>query len=77
MAQEELDVLVYPDLGMDSLTYFMSFARLAQVQVRMSASCKAPSQFSNQSRCPIGHGVQTLGELLPNAFAGRATAVVL
>lgn len=33
VAREELDVLVYPDLGMDSLTYFMSFARLAPVQV--------------------------------------------
>lgn len=34
VAQEELDVLVYPDLGMEPLTYFMAFARLAPVQVR-------------------------------------------
>lgn len=34
MAQEELDVLVYPDIGMEPLTYFMAFARLAPVQVR-------------------------------------------
>lgn len=33
VAQEELDVLVYPDLGMEPLTYFMAFARLAPVQV--------------------------------------------
>lgn len=34
VAQEALDVLVYPDLGMEPLTYFMAFARLAPVQVR-------------------------------------------
>lgn len=34
MAWEKLDVLVYPDLGMEPLTYFMAFARLAPVQVR-------------------------------------------
>ena len=34
MAHEKLDVLVYPDIGMGSLTYFMSFSRLAPVQVR-------------------------------------------
>ncbi|CAM9713019.1 unnamed protein product, partial [Hapterophycus canaliculatus] len=32
VAREELDVLVYPDLGMEALTYFMAFARLAPVQ---------------------------------------------
>lgn len=34
VAREELDVLVYPDIGMDPLTYLMAFARLAPVQVR-------------------------------------------
>lgn len=34
VAQEELDVLVYPDVGMEPLTYLMAFARLAPVQVR-------------------------------------------
>lgn len=33
VAKEELDVLVYPDIGMEALTYFMAFARLAPVQV--------------------------------------------
>ncbi|CAM9390627.1 unnamed protein product, partial [Scytosiphon promiscuus] len=32
VVREELDVLVYPDLGMEALTYFMAFARLAPVQ---------------------------------------------
>lgn len=32
VAAEELDVLVYPDLGMDAFTYFLAFARLAPVQ---------------------------------------------
>lgn len=34
VAREELDILVYPDVGMESLTYLMAFARLAPVQVR-------------------------------------------
>ncbi|CAM9670942.1 unnamed protein product [Ectocarpus sp. 6 AP-2014] len=32
VSQEKLDVLVYPDLGMEPLTYFLAFARLAPVQ---------------------------------------------
>lgn len=34
VAREELDVLVYPDIGMEPLTYFMAYARLAPIQVR-------------------------------------------
>lgn len=34
VAREELDILVYPDVGMNALTYLMAFARLAPVQVR-------------------------------------------
>ena len=33
IAADELDVLVYPEVGMDNLLYFLSFARLAPVQV--------------------------------------------
>ena len=32
LANARLDVLLYPDIGMDPLTYFLSFARLAPVQ---------------------------------------------
>ena len=32
IADKELDILVYPDIGMDSFTYFLAFARLAPVQ---------------------------------------------
>jgi protein O-GlcNAc transferase len=32
IAAEELDVLLYTDIGMDPLTYFLAFARLARVQ---------------------------------------------
>ncbi|HYC44820.1 MAG TPA: hypothetical protein VED01_04975 [Burkholderiales bacterium] len=32
IARYELDVLFYPDVGMEPLTYFMTFARLAPVQ---------------------------------------------
>ena len=32
VAQQELDVLFYPDIGMDPFTYTMSFSRLAPVQ---------------------------------------------
>ena len=32
IAAEELDILFYPDIGMDPYTYFLSFARLAPVQ---------------------------------------------
>ncbi len=32
LAAEALDVLVYPELGMDNLTYFLAHARLAPVQ---------------------------------------------
>jgi len=32
IAGEELDILFYPDIGMDPYTYFLSFARLAPVQ---------------------------------------------
>lgn len=33
IAAAELDVLFYPDIGLDTLTYFLSFARLAPIQV--------------------------------------------
>ena len=33
IAAAELDVLFYPDIGLDTLTYFLSFARLAPVQI--------------------------------------------
>lgn len=33
IAEEELDVLVYTDIGMEPMTYFLAFARLAPVQV--------------------------------------------
>ncbi len=32
IAAEELDLLLYADIGMDALTYFLAFARLAPVQ---------------------------------------------
>lgn len=32
IAEEELDVLVYTDIGMEPMTYFLAFARLAPVQ---------------------------------------------
>ena len=32
IANKQLDILVYPDIGMDSFTYFLAFARLAPVQ---------------------------------------------
>lgn len=32
IAEEELDVLLYTDIGMEPLTYFLAFARLAPVQ---------------------------------------------
>ena len=32
ISAEELDILFYPDIGMDPYTYFLSFARLAPVQ---------------------------------------------
>ena len=32
LAREQLDVLLYPEIGMDPLTYFLAFARLAPVQ---------------------------------------------
>ncbi len=32
LARARLDVLLYPDIGMDPLTYFLAFARLAPVQ---------------------------------------------
>jgi predicted O-linked N-acetylglucosamine transferase (SPINDLY family) len=32
VADERLDVLIYPEIGMDPLTYFLAFARLAPVQ---------------------------------------------
>lgn len=33
IADEALDILYYPDIGMDTVTYFLSFARLAPLQV--------------------------------------------
>ncbi len=32
LARAELDILLYPDIGMDPITYFLAFARLAPVQ---------------------------------------------
>jgi predicted O-linked N-acetylglucosamine transferase (SPINDLY family) len=34
IAQKRLDVLFYPELGMDALTYFIAFSRLAPVQCK-------------------------------------------
>ncbi len=36
IAQEQLDILVYTDLGMDPLTYFLAFSRLAPLQVALA-----------------------------------------
>lgn len=33
IADAQLDILIYPDIGMDGLTYFLAFARLAPVQL--------------------------------------------
>ncbi len=33
IAEERLDILVYTDIGMEPMTYFLAFARLARVQV--------------------------------------------
>jgi protein O-GlcNAc transferase len=33
IADQGFDILIYPDLGLDSLTWFLAFARLAPVQV--------------------------------------------
>jgi len=33
IAGKRLDVLVYPDIGMEPMSYFMAFARLARVQI--------------------------------------------
>lgn len=35
IADAELDVLVYPEIGMDPLTYFLAYARLAPVQLAL------------------------------------------
>lgn len=32
LAHQQLDILCYPDIGMDNFTYFLAFARLAPVQ---------------------------------------------
>ncbi len=32
IAEQELDLLLYPDIGMDAHTYFLAFSRLARVQ---------------------------------------------
>ncbi len=34
IAEERLDILFYPELGMDALTYFIAFSRLAPVQCK-------------------------------------------
>ena len=36
IAEEELDILVYLDIGMEPLSYFLAFARLARVQCVLS-----------------------------------------
>ena len=36
IAEEQLDILVYTDLGMDPLTYFLAFSRLAPLQVALA-----------------------------------------
>ncbi len=33
IAQEELDILLYPSIGMESLNYFLGFSRLAPIQI--------------------------------------------
>lgn len=39
IASLELDVLVFPDIGMDSLSYMLAFSRLARYQVDVFACC--------------------------------------
>lgn len=55
VSQEKLDVLVYPDVGMEPLTYFLAFARLAPVQV----CSHTPGCLSAGAAQPI-EGVRTL-----------------
>lgn len=33
IAEQELDILIYPDIGMEPLTYFLAFSRLAPIQM--------------------------------------------
>ena len=38
-----LDVLVYPEVGIDPVTYYLSFARLAPVQVGITTTTSKTS----------------------------------
>lgn len=56
VAEARLDVLLYPDIGMEPITYFLAFARLA------------PVQFVTWGH-PVTTGLASLdGYLSPNAF---------
>ena len=48
IAQEQLDILVYTDLGMDPLTYFLAFSRLAPLQVALAGHPDTAQHYSEK-----------------------------
>ena len=61
VASLELDVLVYPDIGMDPLSYFLAFSRLAPVQ------CSSLGH-------PVTSGIPNVDYFLSSAFMEPAGA---
>jgi predicted O-linked N-acetylglucosamine transferase (SPINDLY family) len=55
IAEEELDILVYTDIGMDPFTYFLAFSRLAPVQCTMHGH-------------PVTTGIPTIDYFISSEF---------
>ncbi|MDH4190962.1 MAG: hypothetical protein OEW21_12235, partial [Betaproteobacteria bacterium] len=72
-----LDILFYPDIGMDSFTYFLAFARLAPMQCvtwghPMSTGIPAIDYFVTHAGCELAGSEQYYSEQLLALPAGDA-----
>ena len=69
VAAKELDILFYPDIGMDPFTYFLAFSRLAFVQCAfyghpITTGIRSMDYFISQGDCEIPEGDSHYSERL-------------
>ena len=75
VAAKKLDILFYPDIGMDSFTYFLAFSRLAPVQCAfyghpITTGIRSIDYFISHSDCEVPEGDAHYSERLVKLSEG-------
>ena len=75
VAAKELDILFYPDIGMDPFTYFLAFSRLAPVQCAfyghpITTGIKTVDYFISHADCEVADGEAHYSEKLVRLSEG-------